>query len=79
MKQLTLHQLWVTLFVVTLALTGIFAILLLLGHGSLPVVLGLLAVVCLALAYIFKRTTIVFWSLALIFTMVAFFTALHSI
>jgi hypothetical protein len=79
MKQSTLHQLWLFLFVATLVATCVSAAQLAQGHGSISAVMGLLAVVCFTTAQVFKRATILLWILAFIFVTIALFTALHSI
>jgi hypothetical protein len=79
MKQSALHQLWVFLFVALLVLTGIAAVQLALGHGSISGVLGLLAVLSFTTAQVFKKASILLWAIALILVVIALFVALQGI
>ncbi len=78
MKQSTLQQLWFFLFIAILVLTCAAVVQVVLGHGSIAGVLGLLAVLSFTTAQAFKKASILLWAIALILVVVAFFVALQG-
>ena len=78
MKQSTFQQLWFFLFIAILVLTCAAVVQVVLGHGSIAGVLGLLAVLSFTTAQVFKKASILLWAIALILVVVAFFVALQG-